>query len=100
MSNHLHLIAGAGDEGNLSDILRDFKKFTSKSIIDAIKENPESRLIKSTGKLKVKAGKGILEAGEDLIIDTSKAIKISDHGDFDLSKLTSDDIGRIDFSSY
>jgi len=43
MSNHLHLIASAGDEGNLSDILRDFKKFTSKAIIDAIKENPESR---------------------------------------------------------
>ena len=43
MSNHLHLIASTGDEGNLSDILRDFKKFTSKAIIDAIKENPESR---------------------------------------------------------
>ena len=43
MSNHLHLIASAGDEGNLSDILRDLKKFTSKAIIDAIKENPESR---------------------------------------------------------
>jgi len=39
MSNHLHLIASAGEEGNLSDILRDFKKFTSKAIIDAIKEN-------------------------------------------------------------
>jgi len=43
MSNHLHLIAGAGDEGNLSDILRDFKKFTSKEIIMTINENPESR---------------------------------------------------------
>ena len=43
MSNHLHIIASATDEDNLSDILRDFKKFTSKAIIDAIKENPESR---------------------------------------------------------
>jgi putative transposase len=43
MSNHLHMIASAGDEGNLSDILRDFKKFTSKSIIETIKEIPESR---------------------------------------------------------
>lgn len=43
MSNHLHLIASAGDEGNLSDILRDFKKFTSKAIIETIKEIPESR---------------------------------------------------------
>jgi hypothetical protein len=28
------MIASAGDEGNLSDILRDFKKFTSKSVIE------------------------------------------------------------------
>lgn len=43
MSNHLHLIASAKEEGNLSDILRDFKKFTSKAIVNAIKEVPESR---------------------------------------------------------
>jgi REP element-mobilizing transposase RayT len=43
MSNHLHLIAGAENEKSLSDILRDFKKFTSKAIIDAIKIVPESR---------------------------------------------------------
>ncbi|MCX6238055.1 MAG: transposase [Bacteroidia bacterium] len=43
MSNHLHLIASAKEEGNLSDILRDFKKFTSKTLIKAIKEIPESR---------------------------------------------------------
>jgi len=33
MSNHLHLIASAGDEGSLSDILRDFKMVTSKELI-------------------------------------------------------------------
>lgn len=44
MHNHLHLIASSADEANLSDILRDFKKFTSKQIIKAIEENPkESR---------------------------------------------------------
>ena len=43
MSNHLHLIARAKEDGNLSDILRDFKKFTSKTLIAAIKEIPESR---------------------------------------------------------
>jgi putative transposase len=40
MSNHLHLIASAKEGGNLSDILRDFKKFTSKALINAIKEFP------------------------------------------------------------
>ncbi len=44
MTNHLHFIAGAKEGYNLSEILRDFKKFTSKSIVQAISENPiESR---------------------------------------------------------
>ena len=41
MSNHLHLIAGTKEGFNLSNILRDFKKFTSKEIVSAIKENPQ-----------------------------------------------------------
>ena len=45
MSNHLHLIASAKENGQitLSDILRDFKKFTSKAITRKITEIPESR---------------------------------------------------------
>ena len=43
MSNHIHLIARAKNE-NLSDIIRDFKKFTAKKIFKAIQDNPkESR---------------------------------------------------------
>ena len=43
MSNHIHLIIGTHQD-NLSDIIRDFKKFTSSKIVEAIKENPkESR---------------------------------------------------------
>lgn len=37
------MIAGAKDGHNLSDILRDFKKFSSKAIIKAIEEENESR---------------------------------------------------------
>lgn len=44
MSNHIHLIAGSTEGFHLSNILRDFKKFTSKEMIRAIQENPkESR---------------------------------------------------------
>ena len=43
MSNHIHLIASAKEGHNISDFLRDFKKFTSKKIIQAIQEVPESR---------------------------------------------------------
>ncbi len=43
MSNHCHLILSAKNE-NLSDIIRDFKKFTSKAIYSAIEKNShESR---------------------------------------------------------
>ncbi|MEN2398875.1 transposase [Flavobacterium sp. MC2016-06] len=42
MSNHIHLIVQS-EEGELSDLLRDFKKFTSKSILDKIQNEPESR---------------------------------------------------------
>jgi len=42
MSNHIHLIANS-PEGHLSETLRDFKKFTAKTIIGSIKEDNESR---------------------------------------------------------
>lgn len=43
MPSHLHLIARAESNYTLSDILRDFKKFTSKAIIKQILNEPESR---------------------------------------------------------
>ncbi|MEZ0482984.1 REP-associated tyrosine transposase [Fibrella aquatica] len=43
MTNHLHLLASAAEGFSLSDILRDFKKFTSKKITNRILMEPESR---------------------------------------------------------
>ena len=43
MSNHLHLIASAKEGFNLSDILRDFKKYTSKQLVVAIGKENENR---------------------------------------------------------
>ncbi len=43
MTNHLHLLASAQEPARLSDILRDFKKYTSSRIIKMAKEEPESR---------------------------------------------------------
>ena len=42
MSNHIHMIVQS-DDGKLSDLLRDFKKFTGTKIIQKIKSDPESR---------------------------------------------------------
>lgn len=38
MSNHVHMVVSAKNE-DISEILRDFKKFTSKQIVKAIAEN-------------------------------------------------------------
>jgi putative transposase len=43
MPSHLHLICRADKGVNLSDILRDFKKYTSKAIVKTINEIGESR---------------------------------------------------------
>ena len=39
MTNHIHLIVSVDGSIALSDILRDFKKFTSKKIVAAIEGN-------------------------------------------------------------
>jgi REP element-mobilizing transposase RayT len=43
MSNHIHMIARAKDGYLLSDILRDFKKFTSKKIAEELLSGNDSR---------------------------------------------------------
>lgn len=45
MSNHIHMIAAANERQNkgLSDIIRDFKKFTHHEIIPVIESETESR---------------------------------------------------------
>ena len=57
MSKHVHLIVSAKEGFNLSDILRDFKKYTSKELLKSIEtNNQESRrswmmwLFRSAGK--------------------------------------------------
>jgi REP element-mobilizing transposase RayT len=42
MSNHIHMIVQSND-GKLSDLIRDFKKFTAKTILEKIQIEPESR---------------------------------------------------------
>ena len=43
MPGHMHMLCKARDELILSDIIRDFKKYTSKKIVQNIIEYPESR---------------------------------------------------------
>ena len=44
MSNHMHMIVGANGVNKVSDIMRDFKKFTSKEILRTLLVEPtESR---------------------------------------------------------
>jgi putative transposase len=43
MPSHLHLIAATNKGFKLPEIIRDFKKYTSKKLVQCIKDNPESR---------------------------------------------------------
>jgi len=43
MTNHLHLVAEAKEGYRLSYIIRDLKKFTARTILKMIEEEPESR---------------------------------------------------------
>ncbi|MTI41973.1 transposase [Fulvivirga lutimaris] len=43
MSNHIHIVGKVDTELGMSGFLRDFKKFTSKKIVELIQEIPESR---------------------------------------------------------
>ncbi|CAM4089313.1 REP-associated tyrosine transposase [Gillisia limnaea] len=42
MTNHIHLIVQS-EQGELSNLLRDFKKFTATGILDLLQNSPESR---------------------------------------------------------
>ena len=41
MTNHLHMIVATNGAASIGDVLRDFKKFTSKGIVKAIQENEQ-----------------------------------------------------------
>ena len=43
MTNHIHLLADARPDFTLSDIFRDYKKFTSKAVVEEIIKTQESR---------------------------------------------------------
>jgi len=43
MSNHLHLVCRTTENFSISDTIRDFKKFTAKTILEKIETEPESR---------------------------------------------------------
>ncbi len=43
MSNHIHMLVNTNEPFELKDVIRDFKKFTSKKILSQIQNEPESR---------------------------------------------------------
>jgi len=43
MTNHLHLVVNTNEPFELRDVIRDFKKFSSKKILQQIQDQPESR---------------------------------------------------------
>lgn len=46
MPEHIHLIILPGDKGNISQIMRDFKKYTSIKIIEELKRQGKQNILK------------------------------------------------------
>lgn len=57
MSNHIHLVARAAENTDLPSIMRDFKKFTSKKMVELMLQEPESRRVWMHRKFEYAGGK-------------------------------------------
>lgn len=83
MSNHLHLVVSAKNE-DTSEILRDFKKFTSKQIIKAILENKNESRKEWMLQIFKEQGKKIAETAfisfGDRIISQKSFFRLNLHG--------------------
>jgi putative transposase len=55
MPNHMHLIARAGEVISLSDVLRDFKKFTARVILQELQEQYDSSSVWMLARFEAKA---------------------------------------------
>jgi putative transposase len=83
MSNHLHLVCQAREGFRISEIIRDFKKFTSKTILKIIQEIPESRKdwllyrFEFAGKFdnRIKKYKFWQETNHAVLLDTNEMIE-------------------------
>ena len=82
MTNHIHLIA-KGKDKPLSDILRDFKTFTSKELFRAIKDNAkESRKVWMIGLMNKAGKKNILNTNYQFWQNYNQPIIINDNRTF------------------
>jgi len=82
MSNHLHLICRSLEKP-LSDVLRDFKTFTSKELYKALKENPRESRKDWMISLFDKAGMmNVLNKNHQLWQNDNQPIFILNHGQF------------------
>jgi putative transposase len=83
MSNHVHLVAGCRPPNKMSDFLRDFKKYTSKRILEAIQEINESRRDWLLDKFSFEARRTGRAADFKLWMDGNHAVDM-DNNDIDI----------------
>ena len=78
MSNHLHLLGRCEEPYKMSEFLRDFKKYTSKALIKAISDYPESRKEWLLDKFAFEARRTQRAENYKVWQDTNHAIDMSD----------------------
>ncbi len=78
MSNHVHIVGEVEGDLGMSGFLRDFKKHTSKRILEAIEEIPESRRMWLLDKFSFEARRTGRATNYKLWKDDNHAIDMSD----------------------
>ena len=83
MTNHLHLMLRSASEIGLSNTLRDFKKFTGKSIVEAVNNEPESRREWIIHRFKWNAAQNERNSNHQIWQQTNHAVEIHSKEFFD-----------------
>ena len=83
MTNHIHLIIQSNGSNSLSDIIRDFKKFTSKQFIETIVKEPESRREWLLNRFKFNAAQHSRNSNYQVWTHENHAIEISSNQFFE-----------------
>jgi putative transposase len=83
MSNHVHIICKVNEPNNLSDVIRDFKKYTSKQFIKVMNEINESRRGWLLNKFEYEANRVSRSRNYKIWKDDNHAIEIGDYIDIE-----------------
>ena len=83
MTNHIHIIIQSDGSNTLSNIIRDFKKYTAKEFIETIIKEPESRREWLLNRFAINAAQHSRNSNYQIWTHENHAIEINSHQFFE-----------------